>query len=96
MLSNAARVPVVVGLNTTLIVQLVPGSSVVKQVAADCKKSAESDPVKVADRANAVEVLFLAVTCLDELPVPTFWLPNVRLPGVTETGIMPIPDRFAD
>lgn len=55
MFSTATRVPVAVGLNMTLTVQLVPAARVEPQVEADWEKSSEFAPVNVSP--NIVRVV---------------------------------------
>lgn len=68
-------VPVAAGLNVMLTVQLVPDVSVPPQVVADSAKSPASVPVKEKLlRVNVAGRLFVTVTVLAALVVPTVWL----------------------
>jgi hypothetical protein len=73
--SIAVLVPVAAGLNVTLTVQLAPEFSVPPQVVADSAKSPALVPVKEKPlRVNVVARLFVTVTVLAALVVPTVWL----------------------
>ena len=89
MVRVPVTVPVTVGVNVTLIVQLELLASVVLQVEAETANgfvALKVMPVKFVSR------LFLSVTFLGWLVVPTFCFGNVRLSGVTTVCAMPVPD----
>jgi hypothetical protein len=81
--------PIVVGENVTLIVQLVLLASVVVQVEPDTEKG---PTVEMEMPVNVVGRLFLSVTFLATLVVPTLTLPNARLVGVTVAWATPVPE----
>lgn len=85
------RVPVVVGVNVTISVQLPPDASVLEQVFV-CAKSPVAAPM---ESGVATAPVFFTVTDWLELVVPTVWEVNVKLPGVgvTTTVPVPLPDR---
>jgi hypothetical protein len=94
MLSAPVRVPVAVGVNVTLTVQLAgEGASEVPQLVLSTAKSplaameSDVDPVPV----------FFTVTVLAALVVPTVCLANVSLVGVAVTTTLaafPVPVSF--
>jgi hypothetical protein len=82
-------VPVAVGLNTTLMVQLVLAARLAPQVVVETLKS----PVVEITMLESVTLwLFLRVNVFGRLVVPTVWAAYVALPGVNVTGAMPVPD----
>ena len=75
------RVPVLVGVNTTLIVQLALLASVDPQVFV-CVKSRRSPPVSLMPINDSVDVpVLVTVTTCAALLVPTVWLPKVNEVG---------------
>jgi hypothetical protein len=77
MLSTAFRDPVAVGLNTILTVQLAPAAKVEPHVVALWRKSPGFVPPKEkAEKVSMVGRLFLIVTDLLWLVVPTFCVNN--------------------
>jgi len=95
MFKVATRLPLAVGLNVTLIVQLAPAASVDLQVVADWAKSWAFVPLNVfPDMVNAVGSWFFTVTTLAGLVVPTFCEAKVSLEGVTVTGAIPVPVKL--
>jgi hypothetical protein len=82
-------VPVAVGLNTTLMVQLVLAARLAPQVVVETLKS----PVVEITMLESVTLwLFLSVNVFGRLVVPTVCAAYVALPGVNVTGAMPVPD----
>jgi hypothetical protein len=95
MFKLATRLPLAVGLNVTLIVQLAPAGSVALQVVPDWEKSWAFVPLNVfPDIFNAVGRLFFTVMTFGGLVVPTFCAAKVSLDGVTVTGAIPVPVRL--
>jgi len=86
------RVPVAVGLNVTLIVQLAPAPSELEHVLV-CAKSPVAAPMEtVVDKVP----VFFTVTGMLALVVPTCCETNVKLVGVVVTvtvPFIPVPDR---
>ena len=75
-----------------LTVQLAPAASTVPHVVALCIKSPGFAPPKVMlEMVNAVGRLFLIVTFLLALVVPTARGVNASDAGVTATGTIPVP-----
>jgi len=95
MVKEAVRLPVAVGLNVTLNVQLLLAASELPQVLV-CPKSPELVPVNpmlAIDRA--VLPVLLNVTVWAALVVSTGWLLKVRLEGETPArGALPVPVRL--
>jgi hypothetical protein len=81
------RVPVVVGVNATVSVQLPPDASVLEQLLV-CAKSPVAAPI---ESGVATAPLFFTVTCWLELVVPTVCEGNVKLDGVGVTITVPVP-----
>src|ERR1700674_4240312 len=82
-------VPTAVGLNTTLMVQLVLAARLAPQVVVETLKS----PVVELTMLSSVTLwLFLSVNVFGRLVVPTVWAAYVALLGVNVTGAMPVPD----
>jgi hypothetical protein len=83
-------VPVVVGENVTLIVQLLPAFSDEGQLLVWLKFVL----AVILEIVNAAVPEFVNVTGCDWLLVPTTWFPKVRLPVEKEIpGCVPVPDR---
>jgi hypothetical protein len=86
MVKVADREPLAAGLNTTLIVQLLPGASVpglIGQVVVG-EKSAASAPASamlliVRAVVGIFPSVFLRVMVLTALDVPVLWFPKLRL-----------------
>lgn len=92
MLRTALRDPTAVGMNTILTVQLAPAASVVPHVVALCVKSPGFAPPKtMLEIVRIVGRLFLIVTFLLALVVPTARAANASDAGVTATGTIPVP-----
>jgi hypothetical protein len=85
------RVPVVVGVNVTVSVQLPPAASVLEQLLV-CAKSPVAAPI---ESGVATAPVFFTVTFWLGLVVPTVCEVNVKLvgDGVTMTVPVPVPDR---
>ena len=82
------RVPVVVGVNVTISVQLPPDASVLEQVFV-CAKSPVAAPM---ERVVDTVPVFFTVTGLLALVVPTVCDANVKLDGVgVTTTVPPVP-----
>ena len=81
------RLPVAVGVNVTLIVQLAPAATEVPQVLvwAYCALAA------MLVTLSAAVPEFVSVTVCAALLVPTAWLANVRLVGERLTPALPPP-----
>jgi hypothetical protein len=93
---EAERDPAAVGVNVTLIVQLVFAASDVPQLLV-CAKSPEFVPVTETLMPVSAEVVALvSVSGCDALVVPMFWLPNVKLAGVSVTPPTPVPASVDD
>ncbi len=88
--SVAVRVPVAVGLNVTLIVQLPPAASELPQVLVSAKSPA-STPAKPMPGVMADEVVFDIVAVCAALVVPTVVLGKVKELGdrVTDPDDVP-------
>jgi hypothetical protein len=81
------REPVAPGVKVTFTVQLAPAFSDVPQLFV-CPKS----PVTaIGDKLRLVGKLFLSVTALAVLVMPTAWFPNERLAGETVACSTPVP-----
>jgi hypothetical protein len=79
------RLPVLVGLNTALIVQLALAASVDPQVFV-CVKSRRLPPVTLMPFNESVDVpVLVSVTTCAVLLVPTVWLPKVNEVGESRT-----------
>src|SRR5690349_9345400 len=79
--SSALRVFFALGVNDTLMVQLLPANSEVPQVLV-CVKSPVLVPVKLMLVMERVAVpVLLSVTFCDRLVVPRTWVAKVRLDG---------------
>jgi hypothetical protein len=95
--SVPVREPVVVGLNVTETVQFVRGLKV--PVHGDVPPLATAKSPLAANEIDVLAVLlvFLMVTVLAALVVPTVWAANVSLGGVTVTvagePLVPVPER---
>jgi len=86
----AVRVPVADGVNVTLIVHDDCGARLPPQLSIS-PKSSELVPVKPMVIASAVVRLFLSVTVLAALLVPTAWVENVNEVGLTVACATPVP-----
>src|ERR1700730_772563 len=82
IVKEPVRVPAAVGVNVTLKVQLAPAARLVPQLFV-CAKSPLT-AIELID-ADAFPVLCTVTVCA-ALVVPTLWLGNVRLDGVTDKG----------
>ena len=82
-------VPTAVGVNTTLIVQLVLATRLAPQLVVETLKS---PVVEITTPLSATLWLFLRVNTFGRLVVPTVRAVYVALTGVNATGGMPVPD----
>src|SRR5260221_83812 len=90
MLTPAFRVPVALGLNVTVIVQLALAAMLVPQVLVS-KKSALFRPVRLIPvKFNCVVPTFVRVTFWGALVVPTVWSPKTNRDFDSETTV-PVP-----
>ena len=88
----AVRMPVALGENFTLMMQCDLVGTLLPQVLVSVK-SPGSAPVKVMPlKARAVERLFVSVTVLAALVVPTVSAANVNVAGLTVDCDSPVPD----
>jgi len=88
---DAGRAPAALGENVTEMVQVAPAARLVLQVFV-CEKSPGFDPprtmlVVLTDTFS----LFVTVTTLTALLVPTLTCPKARLAGIKPTGSTPVP-----
>ena len=81
--------PVAVGMNTTLMVQLVLGARLAPQVVVETLKS---PVVEITMLLSVTLWLFFSVNVFGRLAVPTVCGAYVALPGVNATGGMPVPE----
>jgi hypothetical protein len=91
------RVPVVVGLNVTEIVQLVLPLARVAPHGVVPPATAAKSPLAANESDVLAVPVFLMVTIFAALVVPTVWAANVSLVGVAVTitvpALAPMPDR---
>ena len=80
--SDAARAPVAVGVNVTLMVQLADGPSVLPQVEVFEKSPAFVPRIAICHRLTVAAPVFVRVASFGALLVLTLWLAKVRLAGV--------------
>jgi hypothetical protein len=91
--SVADRDPEAEGANVTLTVQLAPAARVEPQLVVWLKSAALVPVSEIEMPVNEVVPMFVSVTTWAALLVPTFWLPNVRVVGVTFTPVaVPVRD----
>lgn len=89
--------PVVVGFNSTEMVQLAPAANVAPQVLADLRNELALAPVKLVElRATTAALVFLSVTSWGAEAVPFGVEPNVKLAGVSVTVSAPVPLKAKD
>jgi hypothetical protein len=86
----ALRVPVVVGLKVTLIVQLALAANELPHVCVSPKSPASAPEIAILVIVIAVVPTFLRVTVFAALVVPTFTEPKLRLVGVS-SAVVPVP-----
>jgi hypothetical protein len=84
------RLPTTVGVNVTLMVHLALPSTDAAQVLVWAKSPLTATLVIV----NVVGRLFVRVTEIGLLVLPTVWLVNVIAPGDKVTSAMPVPARL--
>ena len=98
MLMLALRLPLADGVKVTLIVQLAPAASVLGlmgQVLVCAKSPAFVPATVMLVIVRAAVPLFVSVTDLAALVVPTFWAPKLRLVGFSVTAgaeTVPVPE----
>jgi len=87
----ALRLPVVVGLNVRLTVQLLAAAKELPQVVAVSGKSADSAPVTaILEMVSVVVPTLVSVTFLTRLVVPTVTVPKFTRVGVSLAAV-PVP-----
>ena len=88
-LTVADRAPVVVGVNVTLMVQLVPAASVEPQPFV-CEKSPGFDPARaMLEIFSVADPVLVKTTDWDRLEVPVVCVPKDKLVGANETAGAP-------
>jgi hypothetical protein len=96
MLSEAARVPLAVGVKVTLIVHLLLAANALPQVLVWAKSPALVPVIARLVMLKAAVPVLLRVMACAVLLVPTDWLPNVRVVAERLTlGVVPVPDRLS-
>src|SRR2546421_9536398 len=96
MVTLALRVPLAVGVNVTLMVQLALIASELEQLSVSLKSLVLAPVTAILLILSASVPLFVSVTVCAGLVVPTFWLLKLKLvalrlsPGV---GTTPVPPR---
>ncbi len=99
----AARLPVFVGVNVTLSVQVppfaatgVPTAQVVALLLGSLKSPAFVPPTVMLVKLRAAPPLLVTVTLMAVLATPTRWLPNDRafVESVAVGGVTPVPARL--
>ena len=90
MLSVPVRVPVAVGVNVTLMVQLVLAARLVVHV---LDETAKSPVVEIEMPVSDTACLLARVKVFAGLVVPTISVANVALVGVSLACTPPVPDR---
>ena len=90
MLTYASRVPVAVGLNVTLIMQLALAAMLVPQVLAWEKSPAFTPVMLIPVKFNCVPPTLVSVTFWGTLVVPTCWSPKSNFFVESETTV-PVP-----
>ena len=84
--------PELIGVNVTLIVQLVPSASELPQLLVCEKSPGFVPPTAMLVMVKVALPVLLSVTTFAELLVPSTWLGNTRLTGESDTaGAMPVP-----
>jgi hypothetical protein len=81
----AVRFPLAEGVNVTVIEQLAPGATLLPQVLIWAKSPASAPATEILVILTATLPLLLSVIFLGMLLVPTGWLPNFKLAGVSCT-----------
>ena len=95
METPAARVPVAVGLNVTLMVQLAPAPTLDPQVLVWLKSPALAPVIEMPVTLSTPLPVLVRVTDWAALEVPTALLVKVRLEGETLTdAAVPVPERL--
>jgi hypothetical protein len=81
MVTEAARLPLAVGVNITLIVQPPPAPTELPHVFVCAKSPAFAPVIAMLDRLKAALPVLLRVTVWGALVEPTAWFPKARLVG---------------
>jgi hypothetical protein len=90
-LNDAERAPIACGVNLIEIVQLPPAATLVPHVFVWLKSAALVPVIAMLLIDKAPEPAFDSVIVRAELVVLTFWFPNARLEGLSETCATPTP-----
>ena len=94
ILSDAARLPLAIGVKVTLMAHEAPAATELPQLLAWAKSPAltPESPMLVTVKAPLPELVRVTVCAV--LAVPTDWLPKARLEGETLTAdAVPVPER---
>jgi hypothetical protein len=97
MVTEAVRLPLAVGVNMTLIVQLLPAPTELPHVFVSAKSPAFAPVIAMLDRLKAALPVLLRVMVWGALVEPTAWFPKARLVGERLTlgsnggGVLPPP-----
>jgi hypothetical protein len=81
MVTDAVRLPLAVGVNITLIVQLPPAASELPHVFVCAKSPAFAPVIAMLDRLKPALPVLPRVTVWGALVEPTAWFPKARLAG---------------
>ena len=87
----AVRLPTALGEKVIAILQLEAAAKVPAQLLLVAKSAAFVPPMAMLAIVNVPEPEFVSVTVFDALVVPTFWLPNASVEGVTVALATPPP-----
>jgi hypothetical protein len=95
MFKKAVRLPAAVGVNVTLIVQLLLAATEPAHVVVSAKSPGLAPVNAMLLMARGAFPVFCSVKVWGPLVVPRFWLLNVRgVVGTLATGALPVPMRF--
>ncbi len=86
--------PVALGVNVTLNVQVAPAATLAPQGVAPPGTAEKSPLAERLERVSAMFSLFVRVIVCAALVVPTVWAVNVRLVGVMLTGRTAVPETL--
>jgi len=86
-----AAAPLTVGENFTLTLHFAPAAMLAPQVLLEIAKPAL---VAMLEKLSATVILFVTVTDLAELLLPTVTVPKLRLLADSVTGVLPVPERL--
>ena len=89
---DPVRAPVAVGVNVTLIVQVIPAGTDAPHVFVSAKSP---EPVIEVIFSTRLPLFFSVIVLAGELVVVTSWLPKSRLVGIT-TEFIPLAERAPD